>query len=1082
VAGDRTSRRRSAPRPRPRCQACGGPLRATHRFCPNCGAAVSHASSLATPGGGPSLQVTARPGVDLSEDRRLATILFGDLSGSTTLGERLDPEELRQILSSFFSILAREIQRFGGTVDKYIGDAVMAVFGAPLAHEDDAERAINAAMAMQAAIEHLNDSLESRHGTRLALRIGINTGEVVAGLLSSDVQSAYTVVGDAVNTAQRFEAAAEPGTILVGQGTRDLARRTFDFEQLPPLAMRGKADPQAAFRVIGVRIEPTNRSELPLIARAEEMERLRVALTAASRGEGGCIHLVGEAGIGKSRLVRELRSNLPPAIFQVVGRCVSFETGQPYALLSRLLHDIVRVPRGQNISAARRGIESVLDGLGASIDALESSLLLDVMGYGERSAIDPQSGQRVLLRVLRRMLAAYTARAPLLIVVEDVHWADSASTALLTEVALEIPPRRCLMLSTSRPGSPPGWRADIIALEALSPAGARSVVDAAFGAPVDDVLADAILTRTGGNPFFIEEVVRGLREANVLTVSEGRVAARAGHTPPVPATVQEVLEARLDRLPPRPKRILQIAAVCGRVFRRRVIDRLAPGAGVVAGLTTLERESFISALAQPLYGDATYAFQHALIQEVAYNRQLQAQRRTTHAAIGEALETVYPDRLEELVGELAFHFAQSDRDDKACYWLVRAGNRARALFANTEALAQYHAALERASDGPGPFDTGAILEAIGDVQTLIGKYEEAIAGFRSAQARTPWLDAPGLARLHRKIGSAYLLKGAYRQATEELESGVAALGSADDLEAARLQVQIGHLHYRRGEFAAARAALTMGADVGARFEADDLVADAFKWLGTVAIATGDLKTAADFYQRSRHMYEVQEQLAGIAEVRGNLGMVYRRMARWEAALAEYDASLALRERIGNTWGVATCHNNIGEVHRSTGDLPNAILSYERALALFESIGAATEAAITLTGAGAARVEAGDLVRGRDDLVRALDRLSALGSGGYLPDVYRYLASADLALGNVEQAEHHAKRSLEQARAGSAPHQEAATMRVLAEIALARGERDSAEALLEVSRETLSRLGDSQELAKTEAVLQHLRDRQGSCYK
>ncbi|HTD79265.1 MAG TPA: adenylate/guanylate cyclase domain-containing protein, partial [Chloroflexota bacterium] len=519
------------------------------------------------------------------------TVLFADLSGSTPLGERLDPEDLRRILASYFSVLAREIQRFGGTVDKYIGDAVMAVFGAPVAHEDDAERAISAAIAMHAAIARLNEDLERRHATRLALRIGINTGEVVAGLMAEDVQGAYTVVGDTVNTAQRFESAADPDTILVGQSTRDLVRRVFDFESLPPLVLKGKTEPQPAFRVLGQRFEAATMVEAPLVGRQTELDHLSGALDQAVQGQGGFVHLVGEAGIGKSRLVRELRARTPTEVIQVVGRCVSFELDRPYALLARLLRDVVRVPAGENESEARAGIEQVLEAIGPSVDPLDTALLVEVLGYGERSAIDPLSRQRVLLRLLRRLLAAYTERAPMLIVAEDLHWADPASMTLLTEIAHDVPSRCCLLVSTARPGPLPPWRADVLNLEALHPDGARALVEAAFGAPLEAGLAEAILGRTGGNPFFIEEVARGLRESGELIEEDGRIAARAGSTPRVPATVQEVLEARLDRLPPSPKRTLSVAAVCGRVFRRNVVHRLVPETS--ESLSVLEHERFV---------------------------------------------------------------------------------------------------------------------------------------------------------------------------------------------------------------------------------------------------------------------------------------------------------------------------------------------------------------------------------------------------------------------------------------------------------------------------------------------------------
>jgi len=1057
-----------------RCVSCGGVLRATHRFCPNCGTPVGATPPQQAPAaqslGGPSLQVSNEPSVDLSENRRLVTVLFADITGSTPLAERLDPEDLRRILTSFFSALAHEIQRYGGTVDKYIGDAVMAVFGAPVAHEDDAERAISAAIAMHAAIIQLSEDLQRRYGHRLELRVGINTGEVVAGLLSGDVQ-AYTVVGDAVNTAQRYESAAEPGSILISQATRELARRAFDVEAMPPITMKGKAEPQVAFRVLGPRYESVDPSAVPLVGRGAELAQLRQALDEASLGRGRMVHIMGDAGIGKSRLVRELRGGSGPDVIQVVGRCVSFEADRPLALLARLIRDVVRVPTANDEHDAREGIENVLAQLGPTVDPLDTALLLDVLGYGERSAVDPQSRQRVLLRLLRRLLSTYAQRAPVLIVAEDLHWADPASCALLNDLARDIPLRRCLLVSTSRPGAPAPWPAEVVELEALPQSGARELIESAFGAAVEDSLAEQILTRTGGNPFFIEEVVRGLREANVVVEENRLITARPGATPRVPTTVQEVLEARLDRLGPAPKRVLQVAAVCGRVFRQRVLERLVPEEARNDSLGVLERESFI--LSHAVQPEPTYVFRHALIQEVAYHGQLQAQRRVTHAAIGEALEVIYADRLDELVGELAFHYGQSANDDKARYWLLRAGDRARALFANTEALAYYRSALRRVTDAKDGQEAGDILERLGEVQRLVGKYDAALASFRWAMSRMATAPPATRARLQRRIGTTLLSKSAYAEAAAAFEDGLAMLGDRKNVEAAHIELQVGQLHLLRGDFAAARIALTQAVKLATRLGADDLVAGGQQQLGNVAFHTGDIHGAIEAHVRARAIHERLGNLAGIAEVGNNLGTAYRRMARWRDALAEYDACLTIWERIGNPWSVAQCHNNIGEVHRSRGDLARALPAYGRALTSFESLGAAREVAITLIGLGATRVELGDAEHGRRDLRDAATRLEALGSTGYLAEVYRYIASAELIAGHLAAAERAGQCSLDYARTSTARDQEAATQRVMGEIALANGAPDVARALLERSRKTLSGLGDALELERTERVLASL---------
>src|SRR3989440_1321381 len=285
------------------CSACGARLRPAHRFCPNCGAPVAPAAPRGT-----GLQVA--PGTAVHEDRRLVSVLFADLSGSTPLAERLDPEDLRRILGAFFAALVRPIQRYEGTVEKYMGDAVMAVFGAPVSHEDDAERTVRAALDMQRALTLLNDWLEREHGLRLALRVGISSGEVVGGLLADDVQSAYTVVGDTVNTAQRLESIATPGAIVVGPTTYRLAARAFEFEPLGAMALKGKAQAVKAYPGVRSKDDAVADGSTPLGGRSAELALLRQALAGAVLGQGRALTVAGGAGGGQSRLIAEFLTGL----------------------------------------------------------------------------------------------------------------------------------------------------------------------------------------------------------------------------------------------------------------------------------------------------------------------------------------------------------------------------------------------------------------------------------------------------------------------------------------------------------------------------------------------------------------------------------------------------------------------------------------------------------------------------------------------------------------------------------------------------------------------------------------------------
>jgi tetratricopeptide (TPR) repeat protein len=947
----------------------------------------------------------------------------------------------------------------------------MAVFGAPVAHEDDAERAISAALAMQSAIGQLNDDLERRWSVRMSLRIGINTGEVIAGLLPGDVQGAYTVVGDTVNTAQRFESVAPLGGVLVSEMTWRLTRLSFEFEVPTRVTLKGKAEPQNAYRVLAHRDREVELPVAPLVGRQTELGQLQAIIAEAIEGHARRMHISGEAGVGKSRLLREFFAGVEPTVTRLVSRCVSFETDTPYAVVGRLLRLVFSVRHGADEASAQADMQRSFAHIDETLDPLETLALLDVLGYGEHFGLDPQSKQRVLVSVLRRVLRRWSQSTVLLIVVEDLHWVDSASNAVLSELARDLELRRYLLLTTSRLGWSPGWVSETILLEALASVTARTLVESVFGAPVDDALAETILTRTGGNPFFIEEVIRSLRESDVLLKKDGRVMVQAGVTPPVPTTVQEVLTARLDRLPPSAKPVLRSAAVCGRSFWQRVIEHVLPGTSVTESIATLDRERFV--IPRPVLGEPIYLFRHALIQEVAYQTQLQSQRRESHGAIGEAIETLYADRLDEFINELAFHYGHSDIDPKALYWLVRAGDRAKALFANQEALALYASALERAKDGAGPLEAGTLLERSGDVQSLTGHYDDAIGSFRSARQRIPQALPVTRARLERKVGTALRIKGAYAEAMAVFAEALQILTDQSDAEAGQIRLQIGQLHWRTGDYDAAREALSTAVEIGAARGEQELMAEGLKQLGNVPLHAGDPREAVELFQRSRAIFEGLEDLQGIAAVRLNLGVAYGRMGRWDECLAELTASMELHERIGDRWHIAVIHNNIGQLHRERGELNQAIAAYQQAVTISGEVGYASGVANALTGLGAARVEAGQIEQGRTDLLEAVARFATLGRSTHLPDIHRSLAAAELAAGNLDEAAQAAERSLEFARAANAPHKEAMTQRVLAQIALARGETTEARRLLEASRRTLAEIGEAAELARTEVLLREL---------
>jgi class 3 adenylate cyclase/tetratricopeptide (TPR) repeat protein len=1002
----------------------------------------------------------------LREQRKVVTILFADLSGSTPLGERLDPEELRGILASYFNELARQIRRYEGTIDKYIGDAVMAVFGAPISHEDDAERAINAALAMQRSIAHLNDDLARRHGVRLALRIGINTGEVVAGMLAGDVQSAYTVVGDAVNTAQRYEAVAPLGEILVSAMTRRLAVHSFEFEPTAPLTLKGKAEPVVAYRVLRRRYEEIAPEATPLIGRVLEMQMLRDAIADAVEGRGRVLSIVGEAGVGKSRLVGELRANLVPGIDRITVRCASFESNTPYALVADLVRGAFSIHAADDEPTARTAIANGFAILGHPIDESHVVLLLDVLGYGTRSNLDPEVKRRVLVTLLRTLLDLAGRRAPYVLTAEDMHWVDGASLHVLTELVSAVPSLPCLLITTARPGWAPPWTAEEITLRSLEDVEARDLIEAVFELPVDDELASTILARTAGNPFFVEEVVHELQATDLLLERSGRISLRPDAPARVPETIQEVVEARLDRLDLPTRRTLNNAAVSGRTFWVRVLERLLPEVETQPQLAILEREGFV--VLRNVTPEVTYGFRQFLIQEVAYETQLLTERRQIHGAVGAAVEALYENRIEEFVDFLAYHYERSDDHVSACRYLLRAGARAQRLFANDEALRSYDTALRLAADAA---TRAGALEGIGDVRTTIGDLARARDAYREGYALLT--DDVAQARLERKIGFTFQREGDYQTALTWLERAQRSIGDTVHAEAAAIWIEMAHLAWRQGRYDEAVIAGGKGLAGAGAAETPQLLAEGHKHLGTAHVLKGDHATGIELYRRSLAIYESLNDLQGLMNIHNNIGIVLRRQSRWDEALVEQERARDLALRIGDAWGIGMALANMAETLRNRRDYDGALAASEEALRSWSQVGNAVGVATVHMNIGILHFENGHLDEARESLHVALAEWEKLDSRLFLPELYRTLAKVELPRDRAA-ALSWAQRSLTVAREIKARDEEGIARQVLGTVHHALGDANAAAAELTESVNILRSAKNRLELARSLSALAHVR--------
>lgn len=623
-------------------------------------------------------------------ERKQVTVLFADVMGSMDLAEQQDPEEWRKIMQRFFSILAAAVERFDGTVDKFTGDGIMAVFGAPLAHEDHARRACYAALRMLDEVSEYAGELRRGPGLNFSIRIGINSGEVVAGAIGGPGNGEYTAIGHTVGLAQRMEALAEPGKAYVTEHTASEAGGFLDFEDLGQFEIKGASHPVQVFELAGV---GAARSRLDLsrargfsrfVGRDGEMSSLEEALELAKRGEGGLVGIVAEPGVGKSRLCHEFAERCRTEeleIFEAQGQ--AHGKSIPFMPVLQML----RAYYGIDDRDSERVVREKIAGRTLLLDpelADELPLLFDFLGVPdpERTPppMSPEARRRALHDLICHLVNAPARRHTIVIVIEDLHWLDEGSEAMLNGLISALTGTQTLVVVNFRPEYSPAWPAETvyreIHLEPLGPDDTKELLRDLVGEdPSLDGLEGPIHERTAGNPFFVEEIVRELAETGRLEGERGsyRLAGSIEDVG-VPASVHAILAARIDRLEPASKQLLQTASVIGREVRERALQLTGKLSAEELGppLSELTDAGFL--YEAELYPERVLAFRHPLTREVAYGTQLADRRAATHAAAGHAIAEIEADRLDELAALIAHHMEEGGETLEAARWFARAAN------------------------------------------------------------------------------------------------------------------------------------------------------------------------------------------------------------------------------------------------------------------------------------------------------------------------------------------------------------------------------------------------------------------------
>jgi adenylate cyclase len=845
-------------------------------------------------------------------------VLFADLAGFTELSERADAEDVRAFQNDLFRALSAEVARFDGFVEKFVGDAVMAVFGAPVAHEDDPERALRAALAMRDRMRTLSQRWEPRFGAPVALHIGVNTGPVVAGSLDTAAGGAYAVTGDTVNTAARLLAAATAGTVLVSAATHRLTRDAFTFEPLSPLSLKGKAEPLAVYRLLGLLDTPPAARGLatlgltaPFVGRDDELRQMDAAFERVRRGRAEAVSLVGEAGVGKSRLIAEFLFRLAredALATTTVRHVVCSSLGeQTYGVFAAMFREAYQVAPGDGLEVAQRKFLEGLQALGAGEH--EARAVAPLLGYvlgldlpHAVNPVEPEQLQRQIVLAARMLTERRLQQGPLVLVVENLQWADTASVDLLRSLVDRLSDRALMLVASYRP--PFDATALVssrtthtaIRLAPLTAAETERLLVGFFGASVRTLparLRTLIVTRAGGNPLYVEEVVRGLVAQGVL-VRDGDGWRCAGDDAAldVPPTIQGLLLSRLDRLAAAARRVIQGAAVLGPVFDLELLREVAGEPGPLDATLELLRDAELVEEVGRGAGARRYRFSHALFQEVVYQNLLVSRRTELHERAGRALERACgagPERLEDLEA-LGHHFSLSPDKLKGARYLRTAGDWAGAVYANDDAVRHYERALKtlRECDAPAR-ETLAVRERLGDLLGPTGRREPSVEHYEAVRAAYAAAgEWPEQARLCRKLGGLYWDAGDRPRALGCFEEGLQLLeGHAEHIELAHLYQEMGRLAFRSGEndraidwaerALAAADRLRSAAhanDADERREAAAVTAHAYNTLGIALARTGRLDEAVAHVERSVEIAHAHELLQIACRGYTNLGVLY----------------------------------------------------------------------------------------------------------------------------------------------------------------------------------------------------------------
>jgi class 3 adenylate cyclase/tetratricopeptide (TPR) repeat protein len=952
----------------------------------------------------------------LEGERKQVTVLFADIKGSLELIESSDPEAAQALLDPAVTAMMEAVHRYEGTVNKVLGDGIMALFGAPVAHEDHAVRACYAALAIQDAIRRHGEAVLRSHGVTLQARVGLHSGDVVVRSIGNDLSMDYDAIGATVHLAGRMEQLALPGSIRLTPSTFHLAEGFVQVGSLGPVPIKGLAEPVELFELISTsrlrsRLQASAARGLTrFVGREVELQALGRALERAGEGSGQVVAVMGEAGVGKSRLFYEfVRSHRTQNWLVLESSSVSYGKATNYLPVIELLKAYFDVGDRDDTRTVRERVTGKLMTLD---DTLRPTLpafldLLDVPVEDEQwRAVDPSQRHQRTQDAVRALLLRESRIQPLVLVFEDLHWIDSETQTILDSLVESLPTAQLLLLVNYRPEFQDRWGNKSyyarLRIDPLQKESAEALLSALLGDAAGlEPLKKILIEHTDGNPFYLEECVRTLAETESFTGERGNYKlAKAMPAIEIPVAVETLLAARIDRLPPDDKRLLQSAAVIGKDVPFPLLLRIADISenDLRRGLSHLQSAEFL--YETRLYPDLEHTFKHALTREVAYAELLKDRRKTLHGRVAQAIETLYSDNLGPHASALAKHYREADLPEQAIPYTIQAGDAAADRYASAEAMVRYDEALEMAKSLPASeqawrFQIRAILK-LATVASNREHFERNLAILEQARLLAEELDhKPRLSQILYWIGRTHYV-----------------LGHGD------LGIEYGEKSLEIAE--------SMGGD--------NLTAAPVNLLGRLHNFT-DPKIAVELLARSVDQMHVLGNRIEEAGAAGLLGWSYAVLGRFKEALEAANHGVEVAKKIDHMPTLAACLHYRGQFQSWRADLEASLRDLGTALDLVEESGDVFRKYIIYGCRGDAYRLAGDLQHAVPDLAKSVDLGKQIGTNFRLAPILAQLAEVHLRGGDLEAALNFSRKAMEIAVEVGQPLDLAAAYTVAAQVAL-----------------------------------------------